>query len=125
VPLDLDPLLRRCRGNEEFAHKVLAKFRQQSAELLESLVRSAGEKNAGDSTHHAHSLKGMAATVAAEPLRQAAADAEAQSRGGDWESLTLQVQTIRRELDACHAYIASRFDTAATPPLPPTSGSPS
>ena len=39
APIDLKPLLHRCRGRHDFVERVLAKFRSQSAETLEALVR--------------------------------------------------------------------------------------
>jgi signal transduction histidine kinase/CheY-like chemotaxis protein len=101
APLAMDALLQRCLGREDFVQKVLAKFRSTSVEALEQLVRAARERDAQATVHGAHSLKGMAATVAAEPLRRAAADAEAQSRAGDWDAVARHVEEVRRELQRC------------------------
>jgi signal transduction histidine kinase/DNA-binding response OmpR family regulator len=104
-PVNLEELLRVCRGRREFAAKVLEKFRTQSIQTLEGLVRGLKEKDAELTTRSAHSLKGMAGTVAAEALRQAAADAEAKSRAGDWDAVQRQLEQVRREVDCCLAFI--------------------
>ncbi|HVX85788.1 MAG TPA: response regulator [Phycisphaerae bacterium] len=101
APLALEALRQRCLGRDEFMQKVLAKFRSTSVETLEKLVRAARERDAQATLLGAHSLKGMAATVAAEPLRRAAAEAEAQSRAGDWDAVARHVEEVRRELQRC------------------------
>jgi signal transduction histidine kinase/CheY-like chemotaxis protein/HPt (histidine-containing phosphotransfer) domain-containing protein len=106
-PLDFEPLLNRCSGKREFAEKILEKFRVQSVELLESLVRSAREKDKEAATRSAHTLKGMAATVAAEPLKHAAALAESLSASRDWEGVESQLGRLKQELDECLAFIPS------------------
>jgi len=105
VPFDAAELMHVCLGRRDFAEKLLEKFRAQSVEILDALVRGLKEKNAELTIRSAHSLKGMAGTVAAEPLRRAAADAEGKSRGGDWEGVEAQLGQVRRELDRCLAFI--------------------
>jgi len=104
-PFDVAEFLHVCRGDQEFAEKVLAKFRTQSIETLEALARGLKARNAELTIRSAHSLKGMAGTVAAEPLRKAAADAEEKSRSGDWEGVEAQLDQVRRELERCLALI--------------------
>jgi two-component system, sensor histidine kinase and response regulator len=111
-PIDLQPLLHRCRGRRDLAEKVLAKFREQSIQTLEALVHSLQQGNGELITRSAHSLKGMAATISAEPLRQAAADAEAKARAGNWEAVQTQLDELRNELDRCLAYIPQALGAA-------------
>ncbi len=104
-PLDFAPLLHRCGGRHDFVEKVLTKFRAQSVETLELIVRGVKEKNGDLATRSAHTLKGMAATVSAEALRQAAADAESKSHCGDWDAVEQQLAKLRTEVDSCVAFI--------------------
>jgi len=112
-PIDIEMLVHRCRGRRDFAEKVLSKFRAQSVEILEAIVRGLEQKDGELTTRNAHSLKGMAATVSAESLRQAAADAEAKARSGDWDAVQGQLDEVRRQLDSCLAFIPETLDTAA------------
>jgi HPt (histidine-containing phosphotransfer) domain-containing protein len=112
-PLDFEPLLHRCSGRRDFAEKILAKFRGQSVELLESLVKNAKEKDPEAATRNAHTLKGMAATVAAEPLKHAAALAESLSASQDWEGVESQLGRLKQELDECLAFIPSVMGAGA------------
>jgi CheY-like chemotaxis protein len=112
APLDFAPLLNRCSGKREFAEKILEKFRGQSAELLEALVQSAKERDGEKAKRNAHTLKGMAATVAAEPLKEAAAVAEKLSAAEDWAGVEAQVEALKRELEECLAFIPSMLSSA-------------
>ena len=128
APLDLGPLLQRCRGNHEFAGKLLEKFRTQSVEVLDGLVRGLKDGDGELATRSAHTLKGMAATVSAEPLRAAAADAEERSRAGDWDAVQRQLDALRAEVDRCVAFIPQVMPGAPRRPCQgastPTGGQP-
>ena len=104
-PLDMEKLLHVCGGQHVFAGRVLEKFRVQSLVTLEALRNGMNDKNSELTTRSAHTLKGMAGTIAAESLRMAAGEAEAQSHAGDWDALERQLEQIRRELDSCLAFI--------------------
>ena len=113
VPINIQPLVHRCGGRRDFAEKVLEKFRVQSTEVLESIARGLGERNGELATRSAHSLKGMAATISAESLRRNAAEAEARAHAQDWDALAVELEGLRKELDACLAFIPR-----ALPPAP-------
>ncbi len=113
APIEIEPLLRRCRGSREFADKVLSKFRIQSVETMDALVRGLKEKNAELTTRSAHTLKGMAATVSAEPLRAAAANAETKAHEGDWDGVQQQLDELRWQLDSCLAFIPKTLASAS------------
>jgi HPt (histidine-containing phosphotransfer) domain-containing protein len=102
-------LLRRCLGESDFAAKVLKKFRLQSTQVLQDLVQACNARDGELTMRTAHNLKGMAATVSAESLRQAAAVAEANALAGDWEALHGQLEALRGELDGCLDFIPKAF----------------
>jgi signal transduction histidine kinase/CheY-like chemotaxis protein/HPt (histidine-containing phosphotransfer) domain-containing protein len=112
APIDVAPLVQRCGGRQDFADKVLAKFRTHSIETLESLIRGVSEKNGELSTRSAHSLKGMAATISAESLRQKAAVAEAKASAQDWDALNEQMDGLRKALDSCLVFISTALAPA-------------
>jgi Amt family ammonium transporter len=122
VPVDFEPLVYRCKGNRDFAGKVLEKFRIHSVETLEGLVRGFKEKDGELAIRSAHTLKGMAAMVSAEALRRSAAETEARSKAGDWDAVERQLQTIRGQLDSAIAFIDQMIppagqEAAAVKPL--------
>ncbi|HEY7118296.1 MAG TPA: response regulator [Tepidisphaeraceae bacterium] len=124
APIDIQPLLHRCGGRRDFAEKVLLKFRAQSVETLDAIVRGLKEKDDELTSRSVHTLKGMAATVSAEPLRQAAADAEAKALAGDWNGVEAHLDELRRQIHSCLAFIPSAWTPSrdrsdASPPREP------
>jgi signal transduction histidine kinase/DNA-binding response OmpR family regulator len=115
-PIEVQPLLRRCCGRSELVEKVLEKFREQSVQTLEALLQGLRDGNGELATRSAHSLKGMAATVSAEPLRVAAAEAEAKARAGDWDAVQRQLSAVRAELDRCLSFIPAALSAAPRRP---------
>jgi len=108
--------VHRCSGRRDFAEKVLQKFRSESVQTLDSLTRAVNERNGQLAARTAHSLKGMAATVAADSLRQAAADAEATAARDDWNALQSQLDHLRECVEQCLAIIPTQPQPSAPPP---------
>jgi len=95
--VDFESLLKRCLGNRDLPKKLLAKFH---ARLPEELSQIASAVTAGDSAlvaSLAHRLKGAAANLSAEPLREVAAELEALGRGGDLEDAEAWVAQLESE----------------------------
>jgi Amt family ammonium transporter len=95
--VDFDSLLKRCLGNRELPKKLLQKFH---ARLPQELTQIAAAVTAGDSaqvTALAHRLKGAAANLSAEPLREAAAELESLGRAGDLTGADVWVTKLSAE----------------------------
>ena len=84
---------------------MLEKFRANSIETLEGLVRGVKARDGELAMRSAHSLKGMAAMVSAEALRRSAAETEARSRAGAGDAVERHLESVRGELDAAFAFI--------------------
>lgn len=94
----------------DFAKKVLLKFRDQSIQTLQILTQASRSKDGQLATRSAHTLKGMAATVAAEPLQEAAAAAEQESHAGNWDTFEKQLQQLQEKLDCCLEFIPNALE---------------
>ncbi|HET6249432.1 MAG TPA: ATP-binding protein [Tepidisphaeraceae bacterium] len=116
APMDFERLLHLCSGYHDFAAQVLVKFQAQSIACFDAIVQAAKEKNSDVARRSAHTLKGMAGTVSADKLRDAAAVAEAKSTDGQWDALDQELQRVRAELDICVAYIPKMLERAAPTP---------
>ena len=95
--VEFNSLLKRCLGNRELPKKLLAKFH---ARLPQELTQIAAAVTAGDSAQVsalAHRLKGAAANLSAEPLREAAAELELLGRAGDLTGADVWVAKLSAE----------------------------
>jgi CheY-like chemotaxis protein/HPt (histidine-containing phosphotransfer) domain-containing protein len=104
-PIDPAALLERCMGNVAFVEKILEKFREQSLQTIEQLVKDVASGNAEAASRVAHSLKGTAANLSAVPLQNAAARIERFARADDLESARQEIDLVRNELDRCLQYL--------------------
>ncbi len=102
-PFQRDALLEHCLGDTHFCCEILRTFadraERQRAELDEAVA--AGDLEA--LVQRAHAIKGVAANLAAEPLRERACQLEQLGRAGDAPQIAPAVAQLRRELDRCLA----------------------
>jgi len=77
-------LLVRLSGDRELARKVLAGFLSRLSQQVASLRRSVEKRDAQGASLMAHTLKGAAATVAAESLRAACCELQDAAEAGNF-----------------------------------------
>lgn len=100
-PFDIEALLRRCNGSREFMTRILTKFKAKMPEILTELEQGI---RAGEPEHVgllAHTLKGMAGNLAAEPLRAAAFELEQLAKNGELGEAAVSLEKIQREYQRC------------------------
>jgi CheY-like chemotaxis protein len=110
-PFDFDSLLQRCMGKRDFLNKIVLKFQKRLGKDMEHLERSVALGNAGQVEHLAHSLKGAAANLSAEPLRAAAARLEALGHSGDLAAAPLCLAELQQE---ARQFLAFAMDHCAS-----------
>jgi len=98
-PLDYEALLKRCAGNREFVARLFGKFRHQVGADVAQLEEAVEAHDAERLAATAHRLKGVAANLAGEPLRQAAAQLEGAGRSGNLEGAEVAIGRLRAEVD--------------------------
>ncbi|MCD6361143.1 MAG: response regulator, partial [Armatimonadetes bacterium] len=86
-PLKLETLLEAVDGDEEFAWSLITEFLEYAGEQLAQLARAPSAGDAELIRDIAHSIKGAAANLAAEPVRAAAARLEELAREGEVEAM--------------------------------------
>jgi len=94
---DRQEFLGRMMGDEALAREVIEGFLADVPRRLEALRRSFDGGDAQAVAREAHSIKGAAANVGAESLRQAASQVETAGRAGEFEA----VRRLAPELAAC------------------------
>jgi len=105
-PFDLDELLNRCLGRQEFLEKMLGKFEDKARKLFKGLEENVSAGDAEQIAFLAHSLKGTSATLSAPALRGAASEMEHLARSGDLIGADQCLETIREQLQRCLDYLA-------------------
>ncbi|MCC6123667.1 MAG: PAS domain S-box protein [Pirellulales bacterium] len=104
-PLDFDVLLDRCMGDAGFAAALLEELESGGPSRLEEITRQIRAGAAVDAGKAAHSLKGAAGIVGAEPLRAVAAEIETAGKAGDIELAAALLQEMRAEMRRCLEYL--------------------
>jgi len=92
-------------GNVSFALALLEELEASGKQHVEAIVLHATSDEPHAVAEAAHSLKGAAAIIGAEPLRGKAAEIEAASHDGENSLLLDLVHDLRGEMDRCLTYI--------------------
>ncbi len=96
-PIDIEDLLRRCRGKTSLAQTLLGKFEGQLRSMLSQAVLLLGEHDAPALAKLAHNVKGTAANLSAEKLRQSAAELEKLGVAGDADALPAALEALEAQ----------------------------
>ena len=97
-PVEYDTLLRRCLNKPELAERLIQKLIVQAGQDLLELNQAIEEKKPAGLATAAHRLKGAAATVSAEGLRQIALAIEQAGRRENFTEAAAGVEQIKKEL---------------------------
>jgi len=103
--IDWPQLKKRCLDDDTFVRELVAVFQRHGRGPLDQLRVAAAAGVLPAAQKHAHTLKGSAANLAAEPLRAAALAAENAARTGDSSGLTHLVEAVDAEFSRCLAEI--------------------
>lgn len=104
-PIDSEVLFSRCMGNVSFAIALLGELEANGKQQVDAIVLHATSDEPHAAAEAAHSLKGAAAIIGAEPLRGKAAEIEAAGHDGETFLLWDMVHDLRSEMDRCLTYI--------------------
>lgn len=103
--LDLDGLRARCLGNSELVDRLLSKFDEQAQQLMNQIEESATAGDLQELSKAAHTIKGAAANLSAEPLMAAAAALEETAKAGELGAASSQIAGLRLEMDRCLEFV--------------------
>jgi CheY-like chemotaxis protein/HPt (histidine-containing phosphotransfer) domain-containing protein len=100
--VDLAAVMTRCLNNAGLVAKLLAKFDGQLRQDVDALEKRLAAGDGGEeSVRLAHGLKGVAASMAADGVRRAAAEAEQRLRQGDVAGARQSVAVLKQEAQRC------------------------
>jgi len=104
-PIDSEVLFSRCMGDVPFALALLDELETSGMQHVEAIFLHASSDSPRAAAESAHSLKGAAAIIGAEPLRRKAADIEAAGHTGRTSLLMTMVSDLHAEMDRCLTFI--------------------
>ncbi len=96
--IDSLSMIERCLGDIEFCQQLLSRFTEQASERERQIDAAAQAGNWPALAAEAHALKGAAANLSAQPLRDAAQVLERLSTEGDTAAVPAALQRLRREI---------------------------
>jgi len=108
--IGMDELRERCGGDEQLIQRVLKKFAVKAKSEITQLEQSVRDQDVDQIAQVAHSLKGMAANVAAQSISQVAGTIEMAAREKQTEGYEGLMQDLSQRFDTCEAAIASLVD---------------
>jgi HPt (histidine-containing phosphotransfer) domain-containing protein len=112
-----DALLRRCLGDHDFAHRMLNKFPARCRLELESLEEEIQRGTWPSATRRINQLRGMAANIAAENLREALANLEQVCRQEAAPRAAALLEAVQCEFQQVLTYLdQTAKDRTAEPP---------
>jgi len=94
-----DAMLDRLMGDRSLARKVIGGFLREAPRQLSGLGKSLRQGDAAEVRRQAHSMKGGAATIAAERLRERCGAMEEGAAAGDLERAAALLPKVEEELE--------------------------
>jgi diguanylate cyclase (GGDEF)-like protein len=106
-PVDLKAVLNRCGGDTEFANAVAERFHAQAAGQVDQILRALAQGNGEVLSRAAHSLKSMAAYMAADAASDLARQIEDLGGRGELAAVEPLVAKLRDEIESTNQWIAA------------------
>lgn len=98
-PIDFSSLVYRCMGKADLAERLVQKFVPLARQYAEDVQRAVEQRDLAAVEQTAHRLKGTAANVSAEAVRQVAAELEALGRNQDLGGAEVLVRQLFVEVE--------------------------
>jgi len=111
-PIDYKKLLKQWNGKSEFVETILQTFNVEAKSDLGAIEQALSKHDAKELADCAHRLKGAAATIGAEAMRQEAALLEAMGRDGRLGDAPVRVKKLAVEYERYSSHMAQIFATA-------------
>jgi putative two-component system response regulator len=112
-PIDLQVVLKRCGGDAEFANAVTQRFRAQAAAEVDRIQQALAQVNGEALARAAHSLKSMAAYVAADAASNLAGQIEELGRLNQLATIEPFLAKLREEIQGAIQWIAKNVPNIA------------
>jgi HPt (histidine-containing phosphotransfer) domain-containing protein len=104
---DREAVLKRCMGNDALVEKLITKFFGQVGEDLQVLGSACADSDAVKLVETAHRIKGAAANLSMDGLREIAAGIERNGRDGNVSAAADGFQRLSAEIIRIQKYLSS------------------
>ncbi|NLR74378.1 PAS domain S-box protein [Leeia aquatica] len=98
--LDMNSAVRRMRGDKDFFRRMLGRFVEGQRDCLFALQSELESGQLDDAERRAHTLRGVAATLGADALAEAAQTLEQALHAGEQQQLPAALQALATELES-------------------------
>jgi HPt (histidine-containing phosphotransfer) domain-containing protein len=98
---DMEKMLKSWGNDHSFVQRLIMKFSARAPDDLQKLREAMERNDATEAQRLAHRLKGAAGYVAAEKVRQLAAQLEVMAREGDLSNTEARLSELAAELQRC------------------------
>ena len=109
-PIDAGSLLRRCQGKSSLAERLLGTFGQQLGGQIHSLRQSLERHDREVLTRVAHTIKGTAANMSAEPLRDAASELERLGAAAEFDAAVASLERLAEQARRCVEFVPAAVE---------------
>ena len=116
--LDYEALLNRCMGKTSILARVLGRFEPSARQIVQQIADALADSQCEQAGRLAHSLKGAAATISAEPLRAAALEMERLGKIGADAAALSHLPRLQAELERCLSHIPQTLARPQEDPAP-------
>jgi len=106
-PIDMEEALKRMEGDHDLFYELLDVFMDHVPVLLDDLRSAVTAANAEKLHIAAHSLKGAASNVGAEPVRSAAQQLEVMGQNGDFKEVEAAFDDLEKKVEWLGEYVDS------------------
>ena len=114
-PIDMDSLLKRCRGKPKLVRTLLEMFEKNIGKQMDELARLNTTQDAAALAKLAHLIKGTAANLSAEAVRQRALELEQLGIAGDLSALGAAAECLTREVEQLRAFLPEAMEGLPEP----------
>ena len=104
-PIDLDTLLKRCRGKAHLAESLLTKFQAAIGPQLQELRAGLDQLDAPAMSRLAHTIRGASANLSADAISAAAAQLEKLGATGDRDLIAQSLTQLEERIRECLDYL--------------------
>jgi CheY-like chemotaxis protein len=99
--LDYETFRHRCVDKDEVAHRILRRFLDTADGMLDQLEQALTANDTEVARRHAHTIKGTAANLSAEPMRRKAAEIEQLLKNGAHSAAASNLLPLRLVTAQC------------------------